>query len=412
MLPPFRNLNDLIYREEVMCSDNTKSGLPPIVDDNTTILVLGSLPGDISIKKQEYYADPTNHFWHIIYALFGGLKPHEQYQDRIEFLRSIRVGLWDVLQTAERKGSTDAKIKSGQPNDVAGLLQQYPNIDCVLLNGTTAKSLYRRHSKHARLKGRYFPSSSATRGQYVLPVLKRIERWREQIYGAYESTIIRKASGTQTLFMIDEVHGCDPCTNDNIAIASSLVAEGVVLIGVEGYEGGLEWDYIETPRQYTAKWLEPGVEAGQFIGRYPRFKEGMENEPVKVVGVDCRGLCDQVEVDKLDGKWSGSKGRHKNYQLRSFHFIRTIGELIQRQDLKGNFLINCGSAHNDDIQELFTKSQVLPTKWPDVTYIRIRSNLYDPCKNLLSESMDDDKILDQEDVIEICSRLPIKSCSD
>ena len=61
-------------------SINIKSGLSPIVDSETRILILGSLPSDESIRLQQYYAYTKNHFWTIIYSIFGDGKPFESYR--------------------------------------------------------------------------------------------------------------------------------------------------------------------------------------------------------------------------------------------------------------------------------------------------------------------------------------------
>jgi hypoxanthine-DNA glycosylase len=45
-----------------------KSGLPPAVDENTELLILGTLPSDMSLAEGQYYANPGNDFWKLIGA--------------------------------------------------------------------------------------------------------------------------------------------------------------------------------------------------------------------------------------------------------------------------------------------------------------------------------------------------------
>lgn len=84
---------------------------PPIVDSNSRILILGSIPGVKSLEKQQYYGHPQNKFWKIIFELlnedFTG-----DYGEKIRMLKKHRIALWDVIDSCERKGSLDSEIKN------------------------------------------------------------------------------------------------------------------------------------------------------------------------------------------------------------------------------------------------------------------------------------------------------------
>jgi double-stranded uracil-DNA glycosylase len=106
--------------------------------------VLGTLPGEESLRRQEYYAHPRNLFWPIIFSLFGdGIVPG--YEARLAFAQSSHLALWDVCGLAERDASADATIRSEVPNEIPTLLDSYPGIRAVAFNGTTARRLYDRH---------------------------------------------------------------------------------------------------------------------------------------------------------------------------------------------------------------------------------------------------------------------------
>ena len=89
-----------------------KTGFPALLNVETRVLVLGSLPSDESIKQQRYYAKPQNQFWPIMYAVLDAGTPAPQYADRVGLLLSRGIGLWDVLHSAEREGSSDSKIRN------------------------------------------------------------------------------------------------------------------------------------------------------------------------------------------------------------------------------------------------------------------------------------------------------------
>ena len=121
-----------------------KLGFPPVIDKNTEILILGSLPSDISILKDEYYANPKNQFWKIIFAIFNNNMPLYQYKEKTELLLKNKLGLWDVLTEAYRIGSLDSNIQREVLNDFSGLFADYPNIRKLAFNGDKAFKCYLR----------------------------------------------------------------------------------------------------------------------------------------------------------------------------------------------------------------------------------------------------------------------------
>lgn len=111
------------------------TSFPPFVNSDTETLILGTMPGIASLEKQEYYAHPRNHFWKIIYTLFDKLPVSENFNEKIGFLQSHRIGLWDVLENCERKGSLDIHIKNQTENDFENLFQKFPRITKIVFNG-------------------------------------------------------------------------------------------------------------------------------------------------------------------------------------------------------------------------------------------------------------------------------------
>lgn len=122
----------------------SKSAFAPVVDDRTRILILGSLPGDASLKAAQYYAHPRNAFWPLVGGLLDEDLPALPYEDRLDRLRARGVGLWDVIASAERAGSLDAAIRSPEAADLRGLAAGLPNLGAVAFNGGLAARLGRR----------------------------------------------------------------------------------------------------------------------------------------------------------------------------------------------------------------------------------------------------------------------------
>jgi hypoxanthine-DNA glycosylase len=115
-----------------------KRSFPPIVDADTRLLVLGSLPGDRSLAAARYYAHPQNQFWRLISAAIGRDIVALGYDARLAALSGAGVGLWDVVASAVRPGSTDATIRDLAENDVAGLVANLPKLRAIGFNGATA----------------------------------------------------------------------------------------------------------------------------------------------------------------------------------------------------------------------------------------------------------------------------------
>jgi len=155
-----------------------KNGLPPLVDSNTKIMILGSLPSDISISKGQYYANPGNDFWKIMGSVLDEALVGQDYGEKTRLLLEHRIGLWDVYYSCEREGSMDSDITSSVMNDFDKIREQYPSVRLVCFNGKEAgKSEY-------LLRERGFetvilPSSS---GANRRDQAGRIEAWRSALY--------------------------------------------------------------------------------------------------------------------------------------------------------------------------------------------------------------------------------------
>jgi double-stranded uracil-DNA glycosylase len=136
---------------------------PPIVSEGSKLLILGSMPGELSLKAGQYYAHPRNAFWHVMGELFGA-GPLLPYLERVVLLQSVGVALWDTLQACKRPGSLDASITEEVANDFPGLFAKYPNITHVFFNGGKPEKAFRRHVRPAlredRLVFARLPSTS------------------------------------------------------------------------------------------------------------------------------------------------------------------------------------------------------------------------------------------------------------
>lgn len=121
-----------------------KESLPPLVGSNPTILILGTLPGDESLQKKQYYAKSGNRFWSIIACVVNCPCP-STYEEKKQLLFTHKITLWDIAHTADRQGSLDSDIRSECPNDLQKFLRQYPTIRTIAFNGGKAERLYNKY---------------------------------------------------------------------------------------------------------------------------------------------------------------------------------------------------------------------------------------------------------------------------
>lgn len=156
-------------------TDTRRIGFDPVVDADTRLLILGSLPGDASLKAARYYAHPRNAFWRLLGGVLGEDLEALAYEARLGRLKARRIGLWDVIASAERSGSLDAAIRSPEAADLRGLVATLPDLRAVAFNGGLAARLGRRIlADQADLMLLDLPSSSPA---HARPLAEKAARW-------------------------------------------------------------------------------------------------------------------------------------------------------------------------------------------------------------------------------------------
>jgi TDG/mug DNA glycosylase family protein len=151
-----------------------KLSFAPVVDERTRVLILGSLPGEVSLARAQYYGHPRNQFWRLMAEVVGEAMP-DAYGARLARLGAAGVGLWDVVRSAHRSGSLDAAIRRHEPNALADMAATLPALAAIAFNGKTAAAIGR-----AALEGKTkaalvsLPSSSPA---YTLSFASKAAVW-------------------------------------------------------------------------------------------------------------------------------------------------------------------------------------------------------------------------------------------
>ena len=158
--------------------DKRLTGLPPLLSENTRLLVLGSFPGAVSLATQRYYGHPQNHFWKILRVLWpdhSAAVAAGDYAASTRWMLDKGVGLWDVYAACEREGSLDSAIRHAQVNDLASLRQRYPNLQAIAHNGGESF----KHAKHSAALGLpvyRLPSTSAANASWSFE--RKLAAWQ------------------------------------------------------------------------------------------------------------------------------------------------------------------------------------------------------------------------------------------
>ena len=121
-----------------------KHGLPPVARRDARLFILGSLPGDASLAAGQYYAHPQNAFWRLVGTVIGEQLQPLDYAARLERLKANRIGLWDVIAHARRRGSLDQAIRGPGHNPLADYFREFPVLEAVAFNGAAAASAGRK----------------------------------------------------------------------------------------------------------------------------------------------------------------------------------------------------------------------------------------------------------------------------
>ena len=149
-------------------------GLPPVVDADTRVLVLGSFPGVASLAARQYYAHPRNHFWPIMAAILDEPLTNLPYAARLERMTARGVGLWDIIVACQRRGSSDGAIRDAERGDIRRICRIAPSLAVVCFNGNTAASAEPlwREAGYETLR---MPSTSPA---YTRPLAEKLAGWR------------------------------------------------------------------------------------------------------------------------------------------------------------------------------------------------------------------------------------------
>jgi hypoxanthine-DNA glycosylase len=155
---------------------------PPIASADSWVLILGTMPGKVSLRERQYYAHPQNAFWRITAEILG-FDAASAYSVRVSSLKAEGVAVWDVLKSCTRASSLDSDIDTSTivPNDFRRFFATHPHVRRVCFNGAKAAALYSRYVQpHLRgvpsVEHLRLPSTSPANA--AIPRADKLRAWR------------------------------------------------------------------------------------------------------------------------------------------------------------------------------------------------------------------------------------------
>ncbi len=136
-----------------------KHPFSPVIFDDSEFLILGTFPSIKSFENDFYYSHPKNQFWKILFTVFDEYAIDKN--DKINFLKKHKIALWDIVESCERKNSSDANLKNIKVHDLKELKERYKKIKTIAFTGKKALYFYEKyHIELDDINICYLPSPS------------------------------------------------------------------------------------------------------------------------------------------------------------------------------------------------------------------------------------------------------------
>src|SRR5690606_35171432 len=139
-----------------------------------------TMPGENSLTFQQYYNNPNNQFWKIIFSIFNNGVTVNDYDKKVALLKKHKIGLWDVLKRCDREGSTDSKIKNPVANDFQALFNQYSTIEKIIFNGKDSYTYFKKFFETEFGKTLIQLNSTSSLNSH-LNINQKIDEWKKHL---------------------------------------------------------------------------------------------------------------------------------------------------------------------------------------------------------------------------------------
>ena len=148
--------------------------IPPLIDNDSKLLILGSFPSVKSRENEFFYMHPQNRFWKILSILFNDDFVSSSIEQKKKLCSKHHIAIYDVINSCTIVGSSDSSIEDVTPNNIANLIQN-SNISAIFCNGNKAYNLFIKYNKNINIPIYSLPSSSPANARINIDNL--IEKW-------------------------------------------------------------------------------------------------------------------------------------------------------------------------------------------------------------------------------------------
>lgn len=151
---------------------NITHPFPPLYDENSRTLILGSFPSVKSREAMFFYGHPQNRFWKLIAELYGEDVP-STIEEKSALILRHRLALWDSIHSCTITGSSDSSVRDVEPNDISGIIRN-SKIERIFCNGALSHKMYMKFIfPFTGIEARKLPSTSPANAAYSLERLAR-----------------------------------------------------------------------------------------------------------------------------------------------------------------------------------------------------------------------------------------------
>ena len=145
--------------------------IPPLYDENSKILILGSFPSVKSREAMFFYGHPQNRFWKLMARLFDEEIP-QTVEEKKQLVLSRHIAMWDTIRSCTITGSSDSSIRDVVPNDLSVILD-HSRVDRIFCNGAASYKLYVKYIEPTTgIKAVKLPSTSPANAAYHMDRLE------------------------------------------------------------------------------------------------------------------------------------------------------------------------------------------------------------------------------------------------
>ncbi len=157
---------------------HVKHPFPPVIDEDCTTLILGSVPSVKSVENNFYYMHPQNRFWRVLSLIYGVDLHTASIDERKEFLLAHHIAMYDSVEECDINASKDTDIKNVVPADIAGLVKS-SKICRILCNGKASYNYFVKYNPALAHIATALPSTSPANAQFSLERL--VKEWEKAL---------------------------------------------------------------------------------------------------------------------------------------------------------------------------------------------------------------------------------------